>query len=363
MASISDKSTALSKTIEKRVIDGGYYPGMKLATERELGAVHGVSRTTVRLALRQLAKSGLIERRAGDGTYISKQALEIVAKRQTPAYKHTVAYVLGATRQSNPLMQEVFQAFVDHLHPDIRPSLYIHSLPKFERYLDEGADCVVLDGGFAARVVEQAAEVFESLIVLNYKAAKGNYIVTDNFRGGYMAAEHAIKRGHRHIGILEVDSTSPSGEFHQRYLGASQAMQDYGLDSSTSYQLDMRDNYHPHNAVTYLLNQNPKLSAIFCVSDRLAYDVCEAIEDRGLKIPDQISVIGCDDQRYSRYFNPPLTTIKQPMEAIGLRLAEAVNVIVSGQRVHIRELMAPVLVERSSVCKLVESPVLNDVNK
>ncbi len=158
----------------------------------------------------------MIERRAGDGTYISEQALEIVAKQKTPAYKYTVAYGLGTTRQSNPLMLEVFQAFVDHLHPAIRPSLYIHSLPKFERYLDQGADCVVLDGGFAARVNEQTAKVLDSLIVLNYKAAKDNYIVTDNFRGSYIAAEHVIKCGHRHVGILEVDSTSPSGEFPSR---------------------------------------------------------------------------------------------------------------------------------------------------
>ena len=356
MTVIPDKSTTLSKVIERRILDGGYYPGMQLPTERELVAVHRVSRTTVRLALKQLAASGLVERRAGDGTYISKRAAEIVAKQQLPSYKYTVACVLRTARQSNPLTHEVFRAFVDHLHPDIRPSLYIHSSPKFERYFDDGADCVVLDGGFNARVVEHAADVFDSLVVLNYRTAKGNYIVTDNFRAGYMAAEYAIKQGHRRIGVLEVDSTSPSGEFHQRYLGACQAMQEHGIDLSATYQLDMRDNYHPYNAVTYLLNQDPKLSAIFCVSDRLAYDVCEALEDRGIKIPEQISIIGCDDHRYSRYLNPPLTTIKQPMEAIGLRLAEAVNVIVSGQPVRIRELMAPVFMERGSVRKMIESP-------
>lgn len=81
-----------------------------------------------------------------------------------------------------------------------------------------------------------------------------------------------------------------------------------------------------HAAVMALLDGTPVPTAVFCFSDQMALGALAACRDRGIRVPEALSIVGFDDLASSRYLTPPLTTIQQPMREIGER---AVNLLLA----------------------------------
>jgi DNA-binding LacI/PurR family transcriptional regulator len=102
--------------------------------------------------------------------------------------------------------------------------------------------------------------------------------------------------------------------------------------------------------VTQLLSSDNKPTAFFVASDHMAIAAMSAINDFGLKIPDDISIVGITDIEASKYLNPPLTTVKIPQEEIGVIAATALLSRIKGDSSAVKQIYVPTeLVERKSV--------------
>lgn len=141
---------------------------------------------------------------------------------------------------------------------------------------------------------------------------------TDNVKGGYLATRFLLEHGHRNIAYIGdelVDSEGfvTSGE---RYAGYKRALREYSLAPDESLMVTGLHGYQEAKTMTYqLLDQSVSFTAIFAMSDHQALGCMEALRERGLQVPDDISVIGYDDLEMS--YHVGLTTVRQHLELSG----------------------------------------------
>jgi DNA-binding LacI/PurR family transcriptional regulator len=168
---------------------------------------------------------------------------------------------------------------------------------------------------------------------------------TDNRQGGRLATEHLFAQGAKHIAIIGDFGTHELKNRHEGYLLAHQqrgVAPDPRLFINTSF-----DKQAIEQATEALLTNGAPLDGIFACSDLTAMTVINTIIRKGKKVPEDIAVVGYDDIELSGYFRPALTTVRQPMEAAGNALVEALVEQIEGGRPQPRQLVTQ-LIKRDS---------------
>ena len=169
-------------------------------------------------------------------------------------------------------------------------------------------------------------------------------ICVDCFEGMHLAVSHLKELGHRKIGYLS--SALQAYVYQQRYHAFFRAMDESGLAGSQSLAGSA---YHISDCLTHHL---PRLleagcTAIVCSHDNLAYSVVLHCRELGLRIPEDISIIGFDDLPLCRYCRPPLTTVRQDRTDLGKTAFSALWALMSGIPLSSMQLH-PELIIRSS---------------
>ncbi len=170
----------------------------------------------------------------------------------------------------------------------------------------------------------------------------------DQRAGGVTATRHLLEMGHRRIGHL----AGPSNNLHarERREGYVQAMADAGLEVDPAWIVegDFQER-GGRDAMRTLLDRS-HVSAVFVANDQMALGALSALWERGLRCPGDLSVIGFDDQRMSSFTTPPLTTVQQPLEALGRIVADRLLRDIRGEHGAGRPDLPPLaLVKRASV--------------
>lgn len=155
-----------------------------------------------------------------------------------------------------------------------------------------------------------------------------------NRQGAYNATQHLIDLGHRriaHMGLLnEVDVGISRRE------GYKAALQDAGLPIDNTLIVEGGNQYSPAYENTLgLLDLPEPPTAIFCSNDYSAYGVMDAAKSRGLSIPDNLSIVGFDDEEPAARTTPPLTTVSIPLEQIGREASRLLFNLIDGVDTHI----------------------------
>ena len=143
-----------------------------------------------------------------------------------------------------------------------------------------------------------------------------NYVVPDDYQGGFIATEHLIQQGHKRLAM--VNGPLHISSARERFQGFSDALEKYGvpLDESlvVNGALTVEEGIDLSRPI---LKGVTRPSAVVCYSDFVAFGVMQAIREIGLLIPDDIAVVGFDDVRMSSCLQVPLTTIRSPKEELG----------------------------------------------
>lgn len=147
-------------------------------------------------------------------------------------------------------------------------------------------------------------------------------VLVDSYHGAYQAVDYLIKTGRKYIGHIAGPTAIPT--FKQRLDGYLNALQDNNLkikEDLIVYSSGFSSECGVETA-TQLLKQNNKLDAIFSVNDAVAIGAMHAIQKKGLSIPNDISIVGFDDEDYAGFFNPELSTVWQPVWELGMLSAK-----------------------------------------
>lgn len=141
-------------------------------------------------------------------------------------------------------------------------------------------------------------------------------VTAANWQGGYTATEYLIKLGHRRIG--HITGVLDQGCARDRLAGYKAALADHGIPFDPQL-VQEGDFFRPagYTGARVLLNLPDPPTAIFAANDVMAFGVMEAVRECGLRIPDDISIMGFDNISEAANVHPPLTTIQQPLEEMG----------------------------------------------
>ncbi len=178
-----------------------------------------------------------------------------------------------------------------------------------------------------------------------------------NWAGGLSATEHLLSLGHRRIGFIAGPKRLLCSRARLDGYGAGLAAAGLKIDPELIQQGDF---YHESGCAgaDALLRLSRPPTAIFASSDQMAFGAYEAVRRRGLRVPDDISVVGFDDLPESRWTSPPLTTVRQPLAEMGLLAARTVLRMARGENIETpRVELATELVIRDSSAGPTQSAV------
>ncbi len=141
-------------------------------------------------------------------------------------------------------------------------------------------------------------------------------VASSNWQGAFLATDYLIRLGHRRIGFIggwrDMDSAAQRMEGHRAAFSAHHLAFAPDLFFEGTYQ--QMDGF---NGANRLLSLDPPPTAIFAANDMMAFGAIDAVHSRGLRVPEDVSVLGFDDIPHSRFVLPALTTVRQPLEQMG----------------------------------------------
>ena len=176
---------------------------------------------------------------------------------------------------------------------------------------------------------------------------RGHSIGCDNIKGAFDATTHLINIGRKNIAFIG-NNTIDSPEFKQRYKGHCKALTAAGLDIDPGLQIyATNQETSGASAMANLLESEKAFDAVFTASDLIAIGAIKQLSQAGLRIPDDVSVVGFDDIPAASYLSPSLTTIRQDTIAAGEQLVDHVISMIYGEALE-PQLVVPTLVIRNS---------------
>lgn len=205
------------------------------------------------------------------------------------------------------------------------------------------------DGDLTADVIRQIAATGPHLVLVeSYLDDPIHAVTADNFTAGLTVTNHLIALGHRRIGALPGPGKYSS--LRDRMRGHDIALLESGIAIDRALQPPPVSG-HPKKGYVQMqqllaLPQPP--TAVFAVSDKSAFGAMEAIKEAGLRIPEDISIVGIDDVAESAYSSPPLTTYHVPKAKLGEVAVRTMHELLVSERPPVRTQLIGQLVVRSS---------------
>jgi LacI family transcriptional regulator len=333
------------------------------ATLADVAALAGLSRTAVSLVLNDVPGTRLSE----DAVKRVREAARQLNYRPDPAARslrvgktRTIGFIsdeVTVTRFASAMIRGVLDSAENADHTvliaetgnDLRSER-----TALSTMLDRRTDGVIfgLMGAKEVDVPETPPDV--RVVILHGASTNGQpTILPDEYAAGRGIAQLLIDNGHRKIALIgeykeAIENPRVSATVGPRFAGLHASLADAGIELVESVVVELWEPSEGY-AATLRVVDGPELpTAIICLNDRLAFGAYQALQERGLRIPDDVSVVSFDDEEIAAYLRPGLTTAKIPYEEMG---RQAVDLLLSSSDDAHRLVPMPII-ERHSVRKL-----------
>lgn len=298
----------------------------KLPSERELVEQFKVSRGTVRKAISDLVSEGLLYREKGKGTFVADP--QRASSQASRDYPKSLALVLPHTAQQDYLSSHVLRGAEEAARLNGFYLIFAATNDSFDREREtiedlrkanvKGLVILVADPDYEVGY-EHIADLHRQnypfiLIDRFFRGLETDYVVTDNEAGAYKAVSHLIESGHTRIGHITW-STSRATSVEDRLSGYRRALSEHGIPFGEEL---VERSGEEDDRLRSFIRRLELPTAIFCLNDELALRAMKIIAEEGLRVPQDIAVVGYDDveNRHPR-MNTGLTTVRQPFLEIG----------------------------------------------
>ncbi len=317
------------------ILDGKYKAGDRLPSDGQLVREFSTSRPTVAKAMRQLEDEGYIERRVGSGSFV------LVSAQSKPSLIGLLTPEIGEAELFEPLCSEIARKcqrnglsllWADSsIHDDQADHHEQAAKELCDRFIRQEVTGVFFAPvEFSERMVRINREIADrldqagiSVVLLDRDLARlpdrspYDWVGIDNFRAGHLQTSYMIGLGCKKIAYVSRLSSAPTIDL--RIAGYRYALQNAGLDAS------------PKNVIcgnvgsTEFLNElQPKnFDAIVCSNDTTASLLLNSLTKSGVRVPQDIRIIGIDDVKVAESATVPLTTVHQPFRSIGKAAVDA----------------------------------------
>ena len=333
--------------------DGIITYGAKLPSEHELMDKFKVSRHTIRQAFSELTSEGYIFKEQGKGTFsnyrIDSKYKQIVAVLTTYISGFVFPGIMAGIEQV--LSEEGYMMLLSNTNNmKEREAQYLTSI------LEHNVVGIIIEPTKSARqnvnikLLEDIRSKGIKTVFINafYDDFDSSYVLLDDVKGGAIATEYLTQLGHKKIaGVFKTDDKQGV----DRKIGYISAMKKYGVPISPDYigEYETANMYdYPYMFAQSLIRKEDHPTAFFCYNDQCAMMVVQAINDRGYKVPEDISIVGYDDSITTVQSDMKLTTILHPKKEMGKQAAKYIIDMLDGRMEKPQMIYRPELIVRNS---------------
>jgi DNA-binding LacI/PurR family transcriptional regulator len=322
--------------IRQAILSGKYRPGQQLPTEAELVLQYSASRPTVARALRDLQHEGLVMRRAGSGTYVSENR----GSAQGQLFGLIIPR-LGETEIFDPICRELARHTQERHHASViwATTGTEASVDVEQKAWQACQQCIgrrVAGVFFAplewtpndAEINERIVQAFDAAkipivlvdrdIYCYPRRSRYDRIGIDNRAAGYIVTDHLIKQGCERIGFLSRPHSAETVVL--RLAGYRDALSERGISARKSWVGE--GNPADIEFVRGYLRES-EVDGVVCANDFTAANLMQTLDLLGVRIPQEMKVVGIDDVKYASLLKVPLTTLRQPCKSIGAAAVDA----------------------------------------
>jgi len=172
----------------------------------------------------------------------------------------------------------------------------------------------------------------------DFKNIEVDAIYNDEVKGGFLATEYLIKKGHKRIAL--IDGFLYKSPAKGRLEGYKKVLNKYRISLDESLisvgDINIEDGYE---RTKQMLEKNLDFTAIFAYNDMMAFGAMQAIKEKGLRIPEDIGLIGYDDILFSSLISPALTTIRLKKQELGVKSVKLLFSRINGNRKKTKKVM------------------------
>lgn len=306
----------------------------KRVTLADVAALAGVSQTAASLVLNNRPGSRL----SAQASERIRTAAAQLDYRPNPAARslrsgktQTVAFLsddVTVTRYASAMIRGVLDVAEEHQHTVLIAET--GSNPRRIReamraMLDRRPDAMLF-GLMGARELDVPKVSAELPVVLINATSPREYpsVLPSEFEAGRAVTRVLLEAGHRDIAIVGLDREAAANPQHSvtiahRYDGIFAALDDYGVSPVWTYPGMLWEPPTGYRAVRELLASGVRPTGLICLNDRLGFGAYQALNEAGLRVPDDMSVVSFDDDVIAAYLRPGLTTAAIPYEEMGRR--------------------------------------------
>jgi GntR family transcriptional regulator of arabinose operon len=326
----------LENWIRTEVHSGTYKAGSRIPTETELMNKFGVSRQTVRTAVSHLEEQGFLQRIQGSGTFITiPESNSYESDEKDSVISHNITMVM--TEPNSYIFPDILNGATDVLSSEgyqlnikFTDSNYDKEREILEDLLKrppEGLIIEPLNYGLLSCNYKLFSTLASQIPCIMIHACQNHTCLNLSIKdrvGGRKITEYLISNGHRKIGMILRTSEMTGQLRFAGYLDALRAHNiPYDADRIIWSMRNQVDDLFEADGCRTLKNMLHKISAVVCHDDRLAFKLITYLQNRGLRVPEDISVAGYDDSFFST-LSYQITTISHPKYKYGQNAAYAI---------------------------------------
>ena len=293
-------------------------------TQKEIAETLGVSESTVSLALSNSSKVKKETREKVEKlSKVVKYRPSEIARSLSIRKTSTIGLIIpNFVCPFSSALTEKIQRQLEKRH--YLPIALVANTPEERRdalevFLQRRVDGIICSGLSYEEIFNLKEENIPFVITDQVINLNVDYVAVDKYKGAYMAVEHLINLGYKKIAFLcSPDKTEP------RFLGYKDALHHYHLPVKSEWILPDPGYYKTgyDNMRKFLSLKEKRPDAIFAKNDVSAIGAMKAMKDAGLKIPEDIAIVGFDNIEAGEYSNVSLTTIDQPKAEIARKLTD-----------------------------------------
>lgn len=356
MQEAQTKYQALINYIKEQIATEAWCPGDKLPSENELSEQFGISRQTVRKAIGVLEEEGVVRRIKGSGTYLSYDRRENLEQRNSIAVVTTYveSYIFPKT------IQGIEKVLFDSGY-SVQISFTNNTLEREKSILEDllSRDDVagVIVEGTKSGLPNPNIPLYRQLLARKvpvlfintyYPELDVPHVSLNDVAAAKKAVQYLIDHGHRDIGaILKLDD----GQGRLRYLGYLSAMEaaGYPVTDSRMVWIDTDEAKQLAYCTEKILNRVEACTALLCYNDQVAFQLIRILTQKGIKVPEDVSIISIDDSDLALHSEVAITSLPHPKEKLGSKAAEVLLQLIAGSKKDATFEFDTRVVERESV--------------
>ncbi|MGN7355827.1 GntR family transcriptional regulator [Paenibacillus sp. SAF-054] len=347
--------------IKRKIETGELKPHDPLPTQIDMAKEYNTSEITSRRALSDLVQEGFIYRIRGKGSFVNENMTASAGQAiRTIYFAHKNNEV---STFNHPFFTDMFQG-IKEVCEENGIEFYMWNFGEnYELPDDPQAGIILLTTNHTFDISHLTAwqEQKRRIVTVHfyYPHLGIPYVIVDNLTGGYLATQHLISLGHRDIGVILTGNSimELNQEFSLRLQGYRLALSQHQIPFNQDLIAVMKGEDERgdmgYRGFEKLMSMEHPPTAIFATSDFKAIGAMNAARDMGIRIPDDVSILGYDDVEISEFTYPRLSTVNQNTRKLGQRAAEILLFELKGQENgSVRDEIVPTVIVRDSTAPI-----------